>query len=103
MRRIIVATLVWSTTHAVFAQQVMDGSDLGFGPSLKADIVSGLIGLTPDPYSAQIIKLHKARDHDTMTCGMVNLKGPGGGYVGFTPFYYDSEYKTTNMQDISYC
>lgn len=75
-----------SLSSPCLAQQVMDGSDKQFPSGTVQQIVSKLMKITKDPFSAQIAGLHPSKSDPADICGVVNLKNGYGAYTGFEPF-----------------
>lgn len=98
-----VMMLVVAFAPAARCQQVMDKSALSFENGLVAEMTFSLIGKTPDPFSSQFVLLRAATDHAHMICGLVNVKGSNGGYVGFQPFVYNSKSKSVTLSQSAYC
>jgi len=85
MRSIIFAAFLAALASRAHAAEIMDGSGAGFDRDIADKIVGALATQTNDPYSAQIIKLHRAQSGTL--CAFVNLKNLTGGYTGFQPVF----------------
>lgn len=83
MKPMIAAAAMGFVATTCLAQTVMDGK-LEHDPDAMAIIETALLLTTPDPLSAQLMKMRRLPD-DTV-CGLVNLKNEYGGYSGFQPF-----------------
>jgi hypothetical protein len=85
MKTILMLMVAGLVATPLQAQQVMDGRGKGDETAFAKLVAEALIGKTNGPYSAQLAKLKQKGDD---VCGLVNLKGASGGYVGFRPFLF---------------
>lgn len=101
MRSTLFAVIVTTIAGNAAAAEIMDGSGADLPSDIADQIVTSLLSLTTDPYSAQIIRVHRGANNKI--CAYVNLKNQSGGYVGFQPFYMSASSKKGQLQSTSGC
>lgn len=79
----LIATL--AMVSSVSGQAIVDDTGGAISTDERRALFRALMSAAKDPISGQFADLTK---RDGIICGIVNLKAPSGGYVGFSPFSF---------------